>query len=385
MIISQSSGAQGSKAMLKRQIEDWRQQEADGFINRNRLKIYALCAGLLVFPISSGDRHSSKPTFLAVYEGLDWKRCFALHLWFEQPAPCGIPEAISSYSDHVSSLNAENVAPEQSPTPYYREVDPKLPASEAEDICYRLIKFYSGNGGFSLEQVLVSEGVTPYLLDVQLIWHLNAVLSQINHVQQLSPARETQLHLAFAAQLEVAGLWQWGAFVLQYISNPNHRAKSIADLIERNVAKISINTEEQLTRDFGISSQLVKRAQATYAGYKGDRAAQTRFLCEAGLYSEAHDVLVTHVMHTAITSNSQRRITELGALVDFVAAHVDSPVGVIHVVRGYLALLNATDVILHSTRQVDRVSELHQLADSDLKALCSGIAKHAANLPLSQK
>ena len=47
--------------------------QADQLMHPDRLRLYALIAGKMVWPSSQGD--------VNVCENLDWKRCLAVHLW----------------------------------------------------------------------------------------------------------------------------------------------------------------------------------------------------------------------------------------------------------------------------------------------------------------
>ena len=58
------------------------------FFNEERIKIYALLAGAMVWPLSrdfarnlSRDESQVMPRDVNVCEGLDWKRVLAVHLW----------------------------------------------------------------------------------------------------------------------------------------------------------------------------------------------------------------------------------------------------------------------------------------------------------------
>ena len=47
--------------------------QADQFIEEERLKIYAVLAGMMVWEVSGRPVNTC--------EDLDWKRCLAVHLW----------------------------------------------------------------------------------------------------------------------------------------------------------------------------------------------------------------------------------------------------------------------------------------------------------------
>ena len=62
--------------------------QADAFINTERIKIYALLAGAMVWDISRDTANVPRDELQSltrhvvnVCEGLDWKRVLAVHLW----------------------------------------------------------------------------------------------------------------------------------------------------------------------------------------------------------------------------------------------------------------------------------------------------------------
>jgi hypothetical protein len=59
--------------LIKKQLGEWRETLADRHIDRDRLKILMLVAGLAV--------HEASDSLVNTCLGLDWIRAFALHLW----------------------------------------------------------------------------------------------------------------------------------------------------------------------------------------------------------------------------------------------------------------------------------------------------------------
>jgi nuclear pore complex protein Nup98-Nup96 len=59
--------------MVHDQLAKWHEVQADSYINRDRIKLLMLVAGIPLF--------ISTPGTVNVCEDLDWKRAFALHLW----------------------------------------------------------------------------------------------------------------------------------------------------------------------------------------------------------------------------------------------------------------------------------------------------------------
>ncbi len=66
-------------------------------MNVDRLKFYVLISGQLTFDLSF-----TKSQFINVCENLDWKRQFALHLWFNCLPIHSINDALNAYERSVS-------------------------------------------------------------------------------------------------------------------------------------------------------------------------------------------------------------------------------------------------------------------------------------------
>lgn len=60
---------------MEQQLKQWHESEADQLIDNGRLKIMALVAGHMLF--------LSSKHIVNACDNLDWKRAFALHLWYE--------------------------------------------------------------------------------------------------------------------------------------------------------------------------------------------------------------------------------------------------------------------------------------------------------------
>ena len=73
LLLAQLGSGPAARQLVRRQLENWQDVEADAFIDRNRIKLLMLMAGIPLFSGTEGT--------INVCEGLDWKRAFALHLW----------------------------------------------------------------------------------------------------------------------------------------------------------------------------------------------------------------------------------------------------------------------------------------------------------------
>jgi len=72
-LLAQLGGGPAAKQLVQRQLAGWQDVRADLHINRDRIKLLMLVAGIPLFTGSEGTVNAC--------EVLDWKRAFALHLW----------------------------------------------------------------------------------------------------------------------------------------------------------------------------------------------------------------------------------------------------------------------------------------------------------------
>lgn len=119
LLLSQLVGSQEVRELLALQLADWRQLQADGFIQDERLRIFCLLAGkpvsrlapaffpshLLLWLLSLFQplvslrqvwQLSEKRT-INVCSQLDWKRSLGVHLWYLLPSTAPLSKALSVY------------------------------------------------------------------------------------------------------------------------------------------------------------------------------------------------------------------------------------------------------------------------------------------------
>lgn len=128
-----------------------------------RVLIFMLLAGLMVCPWEGMDT-------LNTCSGLDWRRAFAIHLWYAAHPSAPISEIMEDYK--AAFLDADPYA--CPPTPSYA---PPTSASShnfleeeernVSDTCYHLLQLYC-NQDYTLGSALLPSGSTPYQLDYRL-------------------------------------------------------------------------------------------------------------------------------------------------------------------------------------------------------------------------
>ncbi|KAK2491928.1 hypothetical protein MC885_008156, partial [Smutsia gigantea] len=141
LLLSQLVGSQSVRELLTMQLVDWHQLQADGFIQDERLRIFALLAGKPVWQLSEQKQ-------INVCSQLDWKRSLAVHLWYLLPPTASISRALSMYEEAFQNIS-EGDRYACSPLPSYLEDSGCVIEEEQEsqrplqDVCFHLLKLYS--------------------------------------------------------------------------------------------------------------------------------------------------------------------------------------------------------------------------------------------------
>jgi nuclear pore complex protein Nup98-Nup96 len=321
MIMSQLLGSPMTKAYIAKQLEVWIRSDTTSFINKNRLLLYALCAGQMVIPELE----------LCTFSGLDWKRAFGQHLWYVNQVADTISDTMASFKEiHLAAAMLPFSVKQPVPAPAYLfNADMTPPSSNVHfavnDMCYGLLELYSSTVASPVlaSSVLSAETYTPNLLDVHLSWLVSMLLHH-NTPHKLSPGNLLQLHGQFADQLEHLGLWDWAVFVLQHIDDVKARNHAIVSVLDRNCFKASMDRLKRVVDEFGIRQELIELSLAKFAGYQRRYWDQARHLLNAHAWKEAHDVIVNFVAPIVLKENSRTKLANLGKLIDELI-QADSP------------------------------------------------------------
>lgn len=336
MLLAQTPGGclQSSPNYLRKQLDEWYGRKAHCFINRNRLKLYALLAGEIVWPDTvSSDSDFGDP--IRISRGLDWRRSFALQMWYALPPHATLGDAIAAYDEavdapvvvprHGAAANVEftRVPP---PLPLYleSESDELLPIADRRavvgasgstpvDTCYRLLRLHQNDRSDS-SRVLVPESATAYPLDCRMSWLLNDAL-QSCEVGCLEFNRREQLHVDFASQLECAGLWHLAVYVLLHLTDPSARECAVREVLDRH--GVVDCSEEDATRHswlrekLGIRSSWIHAAAALKSKYERRLRARAMHLLDAGMFNEAHRAVLGPIASEAILAGRHRYLGDL--------------------------------------------------------------------------
>ncbi|KAG1655392.1 Nuclear pore complex protein Nup98-Nup96 [Nymphon striatum] len=303
LLLAQAGGSTITRQMLQKQLEVWENTKADKYINKQRLKIFCILAGLLVWQASDH--------LVNACNDLDWKRALALHLWYHCSSTSSITEAFGEYEKAFKGETPDGkYAPP--PWPSYVEADLILlekvtsdaAANERKnfvmyDICYHLLKLYCKRS-HRLDRLLTPTTYTNDPLDHSLSWHLNQILLALGY-SHLSEYHTNILHVNFACQLEQAGLWQWAVYILLHISNEVRRQSLVQELINKHVCPGPLTeTETFLNEKLYVPKFKIYKAKYLKARYSFQYNDEAKYLSEAGEWNDSHKIILKHIAPDAI-------------------------------------------------------------------------------------
>jgi nuclear pore complex protein Nup98-Nup96 len=233
---------------LQVQLESWRKEGSIGDIQLWYRAIYEILAGEI-------DARGTALAQLGVGKRLDWRRAFAMRLWFGIPADGEIKDAVQEY--WMATQQDSSIA---KPIPWYTT---HQAPSGVYDGLFQLLRLYAGSGvNTTLDDALNSYNFSSAVTDVRVPWHLYIILSQLKGKATFADAygmksggvsdTGERLTLSYVIQLEHLNLWQWAIYVALHLQRANTRKGIITDILARHIASIPNEVEEQ-----GIISRLV--------------------------------------------------------------------------------------------------------------------------------
>ncbi|XP_028967287.1 nuclear pore complex protein Nup98-Nup96 [Galendromus occidentalis] len=279
-ILAQAAHDQTTKMIVREMHVEWTQSKKDLHINPERLRLYAVMAGLPEWTLSDGKQ-------VNVCEGLDWLRCFALHLWYICPSNLSIAEVLA---DYLKATETYATPPEVKHGE--REMSPL-------HVCFQLMSLYTDRTR-SIDKMLCPDTVLGVRsqLEYRHCWLLGQVLQSL----QYNVPCMKELHVRMASQLESQGLWQWAVFALLHIEDVHQRQKYVYDLVCRHAsASVELTENETFVQNrLKVPKEILYKAKALRASFEQRRVNQTKLLILADELNEAHEILVNHIAVKAI-------------------------------------------------------------------------------------
>ncbi|KAK7077511.1 Nuclear pore complex protein Nup98-Nup96 [Halocaridina rubra] len=299
LLLAQSCmGDESPCQILAQQLSNWAEGGTDSLMSSSRLILYALLA-------ASPTHHASNMT-VNTCQGLDWKRAFALHLWYVCPATSTIAEVLQEY-DQAAGLKGDAPAYCAAPVPFYLSqhiIKDQLKVKF--DVCYHLLKLFT-DSTHRLESLLNPATITSDPVDVTVSWFLWRILKSLGY-QHLNEQLSSSLHLSMAALLEAAGQWHWAAFVLLNVNNDERRTQEIKELLQRH---IDVGKDTEYNSQYAIKEQFVieelhipqkwiHQSKAIKARVLNLIDEEAWYLLKAGDYNRAHMLIVDTIAPNSI-------------------------------------------------------------------------------------
>ncbi|GIY84618.1 hypothetical protein CDAR_169222 [Caerostris darwini] len=291
LLLSQVEGNVLVRKLLTKQLDNWRQNGAYEFIKPNRIALYALLAGMLVYE----DVNCCK--------SLSWKQVLSLQLWYLCNPNASVQEAVKEYDESFQGTGPHGKYA-RPPYPLYME---DLDPTEKEefdimfDTCYHILKLYCDRS-YRFDLLLMPETYSTAHLDYRLSWLLHLSLSSIGYTIPVDLA--STLHMNFASQLESLNLWHWAIFVLLHHDDEEWRIKQVKDVILRNIS-LEVNEdvivkEKFLTEQLLIPEKWIFQAKAVKANNLGLKAEEAWNLLKAEFWSESHSIVIKYLASDAV-------------------------------------------------------------------------------------
>lgn len=264
-----------------------------------------LISGQLTYNLSGG----STSSFINVCDELDWKRQFALHLWYHSLPINGIADSLRSYEQNVQNEICKQPVP-----PYIEDTlvnklvpleshrsnlmltngsteDAKKIIESQLDTCFHLIKLFC-DSTHSIEDTVSPQSHTSNQLDFRLSWHLAMALLALGYKHVSRSCLDT-LHESYAAQLQSMGLWHWSLYVLMHIEDETRRETVVRAYLSRSVTSHSDLNEHEtfVINKLHVPAEWVYEYKALRAKYENLHDNQLQLLLKAKKWNEAHVVL----------------------------------------------------------------------------------------------
>ncbi|XP_063241725.1 nuclear pore complex protein Nup98-Nup96 isoform X2 [Bacillus rossius redtenbacheri] len=307
MLLSLTGSTPKVNKTVQQCLADWNYVELDYFVNPKRLRMFLLVSGMPIF--------SSKHGMINVFKNLDWKRTFAVHLWYMCSRVATVVDALLLYEEAFRAQDTEPYACPPHP-PYVEDDLLHVEVSSGRpvwDLCFHLLKLYSDHS-YPLQQMLNPSTHTPDPLDYRLSWLVMVIMDAIGY-SNLSEYCAAQIHTSFASQLESHGLWHWAVFVLLHLKQKASRKAAVLEVLGRHV---ELNTQKDyqdkeafVIEHLKIPKKWIFGSRATLALSQKRYKDAAWFLIQGELWKDSHDVIMEHIAADAIIYEDYEYLHEL--------------------------------------------------------------------------
>uniref|UniRef100_A0A6P7G4Y7 Nuclear pore complex protein Nup98-Nup96 n=1 Tax=Diabrotica virgifera virgifera TaxID=50390 RepID=A0A6P7G4Y7_DIAVI len=292
LILSQLSLTNRTKMFLQEQIESWYQSMSSNHISEDMKKIYLLLSGI---PVKDE---------VNIFENIDWKRAFGMHMWYVSPSGAPIEMVIELYKKAFEEYNYAEL-----PNPPYEST---YAEENSFDLLYHILVLYQSRA-HRLSTVLNSATHTDNHLDYWLSWLLLQLFLSLD-VGIMDDAEKNKLCSSFSNQLESLGEWEWSILVLLHLKDNALKKTLVMQILDRNLSpdvdKEGIKSENNLVNNMQIPPEWIHRVKGEKTLLSQRYFEAFNHFAYAKDYCKANDILVEHLL-PSLFINEQYDIIKL--------------------------------------------------------------------------
>ncbi|XP_050512505.1 nuclear pore complex protein Nup98-Nup96 isoform X2 [Diabrotica virgifera virgifera] len=292
LILSQLSLTNRTKMFLQEQIESWYQSMSSNHISEDMKRIYLLLSGI---PVKDE---------VNIFENIDWKRAFGMHMWYVSPSGAPIEMVIELYKKAFEEYNYAEL-----PNPPYEST---YAEENSFDLLYHILVLYQSRA-HRLSTVLNSATHTDNHLDYWLSWLLLQLFLSLD-VGIMDDAEKNKLCSSFSNQLESLGEWEWSILVLLHLKDNALKKTLVMQILDRNLSpdvdKEGIKSENNLVNNMQIPPEWIHRVKGEKTLLSQRYFEAFNHFAYAKDYCKANDILVEHLL-PSLFINEQYDIIKL--------------------------------------------------------------------------
>ncbi|RPA82684.1 hypothetical protein BJ508DRAFT_305288 [Ascobolus immersus RN42] len=331
-LLSLIGGDENMRNEIKQQIVTWSENGYLAEIPVDVRAFYELLSGNTCF--SKGIKEPSddvaREFFLTEEYELDWKRAFAMKLWYGITRDENLRIAVLAYQHDMEEYRKHVPRP----TPWFlgRNDVPADAKKQDFDLFWGLLRIYTetGDPSFALESVVPFRDFSQQKVDHRLAWQLRTMLARRNICDfsregiddqdpERAPVRADVLTAQYAQQLDQSGLFQWAVFVVLHLNDPDEREMSVRNLLARNVDKLTLEPQAEVVKfllNLKVPIGWIHEAHALQARERGDFVKEAEHLLAADAVQQAHNTIIRKVGPNAIISGRTKQLRALLSMFD---------------------------------------------------------------------
>ncbi|USW52842.1 Putative nuclear protein [Septoria linicola] len=301
-LVAQLPGTSNSRELIKKQIEAWKTRNDWSEMSDAVRALYSILAGLVCAVSGKNGAKEDRAGDFSISQRFDlnWTQSFALRLFYGGHE--SLDQLVKAYAQDLDDGSEATL-----PTPVWTARGSSEEAiAGREDTLFGLLRLFSTTRAYpaDLEALFDPYTVSGSPTNSRLAWQLATILYAKGWTDYISHATLDQITRDFAGELERTNRFVTAIWVLLHLTEPKAREVTVRSLLMRNGGKIpepstsddmvETNVFDQLAVDNKIPESLLYEAKALHAKSElQSPGLQARYLLQAGLFDEAHDVLIS--------------------------------------------------------------------------------------------